>query len=41
MRQAVRWREEKVADEKEKVVEGGQVGDSKRVGRGKWEVEGG
>ena len=29
-----------MADEKE-VVEGGQVGDSKRVGRVKWEVEGG
>lgn len=40
MRQVAQGRKEKVADEKE-VVEGGQVGDSKRVGRGKWEVEGG
>lgn len=29
------------ADEKEEAVEGGQVGDSKRVARGKGEGEGG
>lgn len=29
-----------MADEKE-AVEGGQMGDSKRVNRGKWEGEGG